>query len=272
MIVFGVIFIVMHGIRILPASLASIFARVEHPSQAQFTIYDSLLKKYASDGLVDYSALKKDKDLDAAVNELERLAPDKLSYNGQVCYWINVHNLLVLKIISDRYPIKSSPSIGVDLASRKFSVGGEVLSVQRIFRQKIFPLLKRASGVPEKIFLVCGGTIAYPPLTDHALVPEHLDADARAAAYKYITNENNVFFDDERGIFYVSPLLKRYEPIFITVDQNAYTFAANYLNSERSPDLNDIMLTKSFMKNIDLRINDKAGFKTAPQLIDEEMK
>ncbi|MBK9145752.1 MAG: DUF547 domain-containing protein [Candidatus Melainabacteria bacterium] len=273
MIAMGLIFMLMHAGRVIPAAIVSIVTPVKHPTQFTFDTYDKLLRKYVSaDGLVDYTGLKKDPRLGEAVKELARMAPDKLSYQGQVCYWINAHNLLALKIICDRYPIKSTAALDVDMSARKFDVGGEVLSVQKIFRLKIFPLLKRSSAVPEKIFLVCAGSVSYPPLTDHAIEPDGLDADARAAAYKYITNPKNVYFDNDRGIFYIAPLLKRYEPILSQVGETAHGFAALYMPSDKAPDMTDIMITRSFFKNVDLRLNDRAAFKSEPQVIDDLMR
>lgn len=256
LIVLGFLFIGLFALRNSPVYLMSMFTIADEPTTYSFNSYDRLLKEFVHEGLVDYQKLSKSKLLDKCMGELSRSGPKKLSKEGQVCYWINAYNLIILKIIADKYPIKILHQVGTDRASRKFIVGGKVLSAQNILAREVEPRLARFRQAPEAVFLICGGTLNYPPITDHAIVPKTLEVDSRVAAFKYITNKKNVFFDKEQGIFFLSSLMKKYESTFEAVGHTPYSFTTLYLDPSDTPDLGDIMLTKTYFSKVDYRVND----------------
>src|ERR1700678_2862883 len=104
----GFLLILFHTISHAGEFIAPLFIHVNHPLTYNFTDYDSLLKSVVKDHRVDYQNLKKSKLLDEAVADLSKTSPDHLdSPEEQLCFWINSYNLLVLKAISDAYPIKT---------------------------------------------------------------------------------------------------------------------------------------------------------------------
>ena len=251
----GLIFIGVYMIRNLPTTTVALFTRIESPREYSFKSFDKLLKEFVKDGLVDYRSLKKSDLLEKSLNELASTSPANLNLEGQVCYWLNAHNLLTIKLITDRYPVKTLQDLGLDRASRRFVVGGETLSIQKLYGNKLMPVIMNRAIPAETVFLICGGSLAYPPLTEQAILPANLENDAKVAAYRYITNEKNVYFNRSTGAFLISNLMKRYSRKFAQIDQDPFSMCTLYLTKEQCPDLTDIMLTKTYFSKIDHRLN-----------------
>jgi hypothetical protein len=73
--------------------------------------WDNLLKKHvSSSGKVNYEGFVKDKDeLLKYIKELQSFHKDVSSWgkNKRLAYWINVYNVVTVKLITDNYPLKS---------------------------------------------------------------------------------------------------------------------------------------------------------------------
>ncbi len=264
----GCILVSCYLIRHIPELSKSWMIKAEHPSNYRFTVYDELLKKYIKDGLVDYKNLCADPRLKTAVDDLEKVAPDKMDRKEQLCFWINAFNLLTLKTICDRYPARSTFDLSSDLSQRKFIVGGEVLGLQQIQDRYILPLTRNPAVRVETIFLISRGSQGYPPLTDHAITPDTMEDDARMAAYKFINDDRNAFYDDETLTFYLSPLFKQYESIIDDkVHKSVHHFAVLYMVTKKPVKVDALMVTKTYFGKMDYTLNDTA---LAP--IDEKKK
>lgn len=101
---------------------ASTFAVLKFASVPAFAgegdaLYASLLKgSVKPDGSgynrVDYSKLvAKKADLDAVVAAFETVSPKALNANEAKAFWINLYNATTLKVIVDRFPVKSIKDI-----------------------------------------------------------------------------------------------------------------------------------------------------------------
>lgn len=251
----GLLFVGIYILRSIPISTVAFFTRVSEPTEYTFDSYKSLLQENVQNGLVDYKSLKSSNMLGKAMDELAKTSPTKLSIEGKACYWLNASNLITIKLITDRYPIKSFKEIGLDRASKKFVVAGKPISLQKLNSNKLMPVLLNREIPAESVFLINGGTLAYPPLSSKLITPKNLAAEAKVAAYRYITNEKNVYFDKDKGIFLISNLLNRYGRKFRQIDHTPYSITTLYLSEDKAPDLTDIMLTKSYFSKIDYRIN-----------------
>jgi len=257
-IAIGALLIISYVWRHLPEFTRAMTIRVEHPETYRFTVYDGLLKKYVKDGLVDYTHLKQDPDLQNAVAALESVAPDKLKDEKErVCFWINACNLLTLKVICNHYPVTTTDKLSQYWSQERFIIGGESTAVARVNERALNELDDRRV-TPACVFLICRGSLGYPPLTDHAITPETLETDAKIAAYKFINNEHNAFYDDEKLDFLLSPLFKRYEPIIRRSRHDPHKYAVLQMNSNNVPNLENLMITKTYYGKIDPMLNDLA--------------
>ncbi len=254
----GFLLVLAYIIRLAPNSIKSLTLSVTHPTTYRFETYGAVLQKYVKDGLVDYAAMKSDPDLGKAVSELESIAPDKLENdNEKACFWINACNLLTLKVINDHYPVTSSEKLTQFWSQNSFIVGGQSTSVTKALGRAT-NALKDNRMAANTIFLICRGTLGYPPLTEHVITPESMESDAKVATYKFVNNEHNVYYDDERLEFLLSPLFKKYETYLQRANVDPHHFALLQLNSTNPPDLTNLMITKTYFRKLDPTINDTA--------------
>lgn len=260
----GALLILFYGLRHLPNFIKSANIQLEHPETYRFTVYDSLLKKYVRDGLVDYTALKKDKDLPEAVSALESIAADNLKGEKQrACFWINTFNLLTLKVICDHYPVTSTDQLSQYWSQAGFMVGGEQTSVSRVYGRVMHELEDRRIA-PNCVFLISRGSLGYPPLTGHAITPETMETDAKVAVYQFVNNEHNAFYDEEKLVFLLSPVFKRYEKILRRSRMDPHKFAVLHMNTNNPPDVTNMMITKTYFGKINPMLNDLALTTTTP--------
>lgn len=254
----GFILIAAFALRHLPENTRAMMLHIQHPETFRFTKYDDLLKKYVKNGRVDYANFKQDPEMREALSVLEKTAPDQLKDEKErASYWINAFNLLTIKLICDHYPITSTDEVREFWSQTPFIVGGQTSSVSRVYDRAMSEIKDRRLP-PATVFLLCRGSLGYPPLTDHAISPETIEMDAKLAAYKFANDKRNVFYDDEHLNFLLSPLFKRYERILNRAKFDPHTYAAMLMTENRAPDLTNIMITKTYYAKIDPTLNDTA--------------
>ncbi len=246
----GCLLIIFNSVMHAGDFIASLFLHVDHPANLTYNKYDLLLKSVVRDDRVDYAALKKSKLLDEAVADLSKTSPDHLqNANEQVCFWINAYNLLVLKAITDVYPIKSVHQNLNAFGTTKFLIGAKPFSLNQIYQNYLTPRLRKK---PNAFFLVCGGAVGYPPLLDHAITPATLTADSDMAVRKFINNPQNVYYVRGGKIFGVSPLLKLNE----TILGDPHMFVVQFLPTNQIADATDPMALKTVSRDFNWWLND----------------
>jgi len=86
-----------------------------------FSKWDDLLKKYVAeatiDGVnihaVDYQKLGKDPDYGALVKDLETVSLANVeTKQDKLAFWINVYNVMAVKMVLDHYPVESIKDAG----------------------------------------------------------------------------------------------------------------------------------------------------------------
>jgi hypothetical protein len=236
----------------------SLFLQVDHPLVYHFTTYNDILKKVVSNNAVNYEALKSEplhKQLDSAVDELSKTNPDQLeSAQEQTCFWINTYNLLVVKAVTDLYPIDSirQRKIPRGFDTTKFLVGATDLSLQDIFKGHLIPAI---AGKPEELFLTNGGAQGFPPLLDHAIVPKTLEADAAQAASSFVNNPENAQYKRDRKTFILTPFFKWHEGLFDSAG-GPHEWANRFLPSSKAAALTDIQALSTYAPDFNWRLND----------------
>ncbi len=109
------------------------------------TLYAQLLDRHVQDGVVDYQGFKADeKMLDAYLDQMAAVEPDKLSRNEQFAFYINAYNAWTIKLILTRYPgISSIKDIGSIFSSpwkKKISrINGKLLTLDEIEHEILRP-------------------------------------------------------------------------------------------------------------------------------------
>ena len=68
------------------------------------------------EGLVDYEGLLKDRQkFDTFIQQIETASLTGMSHEEQKAFWINAYNAITIKVILDKYPVKSIRRINFGL-------------------------------------------------------------------------------------------------------------------------------------------------------------
>jgi hypothetical protein len=197
---------------------------------------DLILDTYVRDGFVYYRALKIDRSkLDSYVAQLGSVAPDKLSRDERLAFWLNAYNALVLRTVIDHYPIQARskeyppksirqiPGAFERLAHR---VGGSSLTLDQI-EQNILPDFH-----DPRVYLAVGrGAVGGGRLRSEAFSPERLEAQLTEVANECATRPECVHIDRENNKVSVSAIFSWREKDFT----GAYAATAPSTFSNRSP-------------------------------------
>jgi hypothetical protein len=167
--------------------------------------FDALLARYVKvggDGLnrVDYArwhASRADRQaLDATIAALAAQAPSAMARAEAFAYWANLYNAITLKVIIDRYPVKSIRDIrseGVWLdpkayagpwRTKRVSVEGRSLSLDDIEHEIMRPTFKD----PRVHYAVNCASVGCPNLMPKAWRSATLEADLDAAARAFVNH------------------------------------------------------------------------------------
>ena len=140
--------------------------------------YDALLKKYVVDGGVRYAAWKASPaDLAALKKVVDGIAAAEVSdleTKEQLAFYINAYNAWTIKLILDKYPIKSvgehSPLFGI-FTRRHIKVAGEQMSLNHLEHQ----IIRKRFPDPRIHFALNCGSKGCPALPSSAFNGEMLD-------------------------------------------------------------------------------------------------
>jgi hypothetical protein len=138
---------------------------------------------------VNYAALHADPDYGRALADLAAARPDGLpSDAARIAFWINVYNLLAIKAVVDRYPLRSIKDGGTLLQSiwkRKVgTVGGREYALDEIEHD----ILRARHREPRVHMAIVCASLSCPDLRTEPYVADRLDAQLADAARRFLAN------------------------------------------------------------------------------------
>ena len=153
--------------------------------------FNGLLQKYVnSAGRVNYSGFKNDKA--KLVEYLEHLGEtppqSDWSKNKEMAFWINLYNAFTIKLILDKYPVKSIMDLngGKVWDVQKINIGGKNYTLGQIEADK---LLKRFKE-PRVHFAVNCAAASCPPLLNKAWTESNIQRYYEKQAKVFVNNSN----------------------------------------------------------------------------------
>ena len=169
------------------------------PSRPQIpfkhSLLDSVLCSFVDDnGLVDYTGLQKDRNtLDVYIDSIGSVSPEThpkrfSTPTHQLAYWINAYNALVLRGITDAYPVDSVKDIQLFngfFNRRTWKVGGQKITLDSIENDIIRPQFND----PRIHFVLNCGAMSCPPLENRAFTGRSLEKRLEKALGRFISNE-----------------------------------------------------------------------------------
>lgn len=173
-------------------------------------IWDDLLAKYLQSraggaNLFDYAGLASSApdraDLARYLDLLSATPVSSLNRDEQMAFWINLYNVLTVKVVVDHLPVASIRDIDISpgiLSSGPWgkelvSIEGQALSLNDIEHRILRPIWR----APFVHYAVNCASIGCPDLKASAWTADKLDADLEAAARAYVNDPRGVRIDGD---------------------------------------------------------------------------
>ncbi len=199
-------------------------------ANAQTSIFNELLQAHVdTDGNVNYKAFKADqKKLNDYISYLENTTPNKSwSSNKQKAFWINAYNAYTIKLILDKYPLKSITSIkkkGKNAWNIPFAkVGGKLYTLDHIEHK----ILRKNFADPKIHVGVNCASDSCPQLSNVAFTEDNIDAE--------LTRLMKIFINDpsrnkiSKNKVQISKIFDWFKEDF-TIDSSVIGFLNKYSN------------------------------------------
>jgi len=192
-------------------------------------LYAELLSTYVHKGVVGYQGLKADeKKLDAYLDILASLDPEKFSRDDQFAFYVNAYNAWTIKLILTGYPgVKSIKDMGTWFASpwkkKICRINGKVLTLDDIEHNILRPRFKD----PRVHFAVNCASKGCPKLMSEPYHGQILNRQLDDAARGFVNDPKKNYLDGDT--LYVSSIFKWFAEDF---DHDVLAFFSKYASGE----------------------------------------
>ncbi|MFQ5444750.1 MAG: DUF547 domain-containing protein [Nitrospinales bacterium] len=188
-----------------------------------FSVWDSLSKKYVSSKTIDgipltavaYKDLKKDAQLTQVLVKLEKVDLGKLKTREEkLSFWINVYNIMAVKMVLDNYPVESIKDAGSLFKSVWKKPVGVVGGKQRTLNEIEHEILRKMGEPRIHVAIVCA-SVSCPDLRRGAFTPEDLEAQLDEQMKSFLKNQQKgMRIDSKKGRLYLSSIFDWFEEDF----------------------------------------------------------
>lgn len=191
-----------------------------------FDDFNNFLLEEVVFGLVDYEKLRQNPErLNQLVGQIATYSTEDRSQDHQTAFYINAYNILVIKQITDQYPVNSPMDIKGFFKVKTFVVAGETLTLDGIEFTKLIGPTKD----PRIHFALGCGARSCPFLYDNAYYPDKLQEQLEFRAELIIDRPNYVLVDEKNEKVVLNKIFDWYSDQFIS---NAGSLI-NYVNTYR---------------------------------------
>jgi len=216
------------------------------PSSAwafDFSGWDALVKKYVGPttiaGIwihgVRYSDLKKDPAYSKLIGDLKSFSPATLKTPKEKrAFWINVYNIMAVKMVLDHYPVDSIRDAGgVTKSVWKKKVG--VVGGKEVTLHQIEHEILRKMGDPRIHAAIVCASVSCPDLRKEAYTKERLDAQLDDQLRRFLANRGKgLQVDRGKGRITLSKIFDWFEDDF-EPKGGVLPFLARYVPEQDRP-------------------------------------
>lgn len=204
-----------------------------------YSVYGFLLKKYVSDGMVDYLKWKKDDFtvFESYILGLGKASPNNLSANEKKVFWINTYNALTIYAVLKHIPNNGilAKVFSVQMAPGFFdkityAVAGEKLTLNDIEDVK----LKKNFGDPRIHFALVCASRSCPKIQSAVFKEDGIEGRLDNAARDFIQDTSRNRLDKKNNALRLSEIFKWYESDFIASAGTVVDFVRKYIGKEGS--------------------------------------
>ncbi len=217
--------------RILPKLVLTALILVSSPVFASLDteLWDELLEKAVTRGVVDYSQWDGSTALDTLVQQIAETSTDEMSDAEQLAFYINAYNILAARGILD----DGSPST---LLGRYFYFKRDkyVVSDRKISLHQLEHELLRALNEPRIHFAIVCASQSCPILQDKAFRAETLDAQLHSATVEFINDSTRNSFDIENNTATISKIFDWFEEDFVAASGSVQSYISRYLSDREA--------------------------------------
>ncbi|WP_436515688.1 DUF547 domain-containing protein [Ekhidna sp. To15] len=182
-------------------------------STSLFDEFNDFLLEEVVFGLIDYEKLNKNPNqLDSLVFKIAIHKPQGQSQDYQTAFYINAYNILVIKQVTDNYPINSPMDVKGFFKVKTFNVAGELLTLDGIEFTKLIGPTKD----PRIHFALGCGARSCPFLYDNAYYPDKLQEQLEFRSELIIDRPNYVLVDEKNEKVVLNKIFDWYSDQFIS--------------------------------------------------------
>lgn len=210
------------------------------------TIFDTLLQKHVKNGLVNYRALKANREpLKKYLKQLEQVDPasfEKWTSDEQKAFWINAYNAITIEGILRNYPIQWGGIIArarfPQNSIRQISDFWETVFIKVMERNFTLnhiehEILRKKFNDPRIHFVIVCASIGCPILENRSFFSNDLDQRLEKATYNFINNRDKVKLDNRNNTLYLSSIFDWYKEDFPAL-KNSFEGLKKYGKKERN--------------------------------------
>ncbi|WKK75112.2 DUF547 domain-containing protein [Marivirga salinae] len=190
---------------------------------------DLFLKKYVQDGKVDYKRLKNNfEEVDKLYQSLASVNIKELTKNEIKALYINAYNIIVIRQITEYYPLKSALDKNGFFDKVKHNVGGEMLTLDQIEKGKVIIPFRD----PRVHFAFSCAAIGCPELANFAYTADKLDAQLDERTSNSINNPDFIKVKENQNLVELSMIFKWYEKDFKMKAENVISYINQFRESK----------------------------------------
>jgi hypothetical protein len=208
---------------------------------------DAFLKKYVEKGKVDYKSLKQNfSEVDKLYLQLAGINLTAASKNDKMAFYINAYNVIVIRQITEYFPLKSALDKNGFFDKVRHQVGGEELTLDQIEKGKVIIPFRD----PRVHFAFSCAAIGCPELGDFAYTAENLQGMLEQRTRSAINNPEFIIVDPATKEVKLSMIFKWYEKDFMINEPSVLA----YINKYSSTPIPDGYTVSYYKYNWDLNI------------------
>ncbi|NNC96110.1 MAG: DUF547 domain-containing protein [Chitinophagales bacterium] len=192
---------------------------------------DKFFKTYVVDGQVDYASVKASpKLIDELVDAIGKADLNGISESKQKAFYINAYNILIIKAVSDHFPVKSPLDIEGIFNQKEHLVEGIPVTLSKLENEIIRPRYRDAR---THFALVCAAQ-GCPPLLSRAYNESNVEDLLKEQTHRVVHSDTFVELAADGNSVSLSKLFEWYKEDYLV---NGKADIIAFINIYRKDDL-----------------------------------
>lgn len=201
------------------------------------SLFDQILKRYVDDkGLIDYNGIGRDHRFAQYMDSLKGADPRILTVDGQLAFWINAYNAVIIDRVIKRKPKKSVRETlipGIWTSTKIFTRRKNVVANKKISPDDIeHEILRKEFHDPRIHFAIVCASLGCPPLPRIAYTEKNVQARLEEEAEKYLNSSRGTRIDRAENTLFLSKIFDWFKSDFVDKSGSVMNFIRPYLRKE----------------------------------------